>query len=78
VEERTIKQRISDGVSCKAIKNLNITRRLGSCKKGSMGFEDVSPFIKFTGQEQGSLTVLSQLGNDFRRKGLWRNCVGCS
>ena len=77
-KERTIKQRISDWVSCKAIKNLNITRRLGSGEECSMRFKDVSPFIKFTGQEQGSMTVLSQLGNDFRRKGLGRDGVGCS
>ncbi len=77
-KERTIQQRISDGVSSKAIKNLNITRRLSSGDKCVMCFEDVSPFVEFTGQEQGSTTVLSQLGNDFGRKGLWGDSVGCS
>jgi hypothetical protein len=78
MKERTIKQRISNGVSCKAIKNLSITRRLSSHEESSMGFEDVGPFIKFTQQEQGSMTVLSQFSDDLRRKWLWRNCVGCS
>jgi hypothetical protein len=62
-------------VSCKAIKNLNITRRLGSCEEGSMGFEDVSPYIKFTRQEQGSMTVLGQLQEEMAVEEF---CVGCS
>ena len=54
-KERTIKQRISNGVSCKAIKNLSITRRLSSNEESSVGFEDVSPFKKsLLGRNKGA------------------------
>jgi hypothetical protein len=43
-----------------------------------MSFKEVSPFLKFRVKEQWSIAVLIQLGNNFRRKWLWRDGVRCS
>jgi len=43
-----------------------------------MSFKEVCSFLKFSVKEKWSITVLSQLGNNFRRKWLRRDGVWCA
>ena len=78
MEQWTIKERISDGVSCESIKNQVIAGGLGAWNKSLMCFKDISPLTKLRLKEQWSTAVVSQLSKHFRWKLLRRDSERCS